>query len=110
MPDIAKLLSPRTIAVVGASSDLQGLDNLSPKFSIPVEVAGRRYILTGILPKNEFQAKAAWGGAGIFSRPIGCGASVGMMGSTDKKTLARKRVIETWRTTKSWWGPMLLCS
>ena len=47
------------------------------------------------MPKSEFQAKAAWGGAGIFSRPIGCGASVGMMGSDDKKTLARKRVIET---------------
>jgi putative ABC transport system permease protein len=78
-----------------AMSDLQGLDNLSPKLSVPVELGGKNFTLTGILPKNEFQAKAAWGGAGIFSRPIGCGASVGMMGSEDKKTLARKRVIET---------------
>ncbi|MCE5269176.1 MAG: ABC transporter permease [Planctomycetaceae bacterium] len=78
-----------------AMSDLQGLDNLSPKLSVPVELRGKTFTLTGILPKSEFQAKAAWGGAGIFSRPIGCGASVGMMGSTDKKTLARKRVIET---------------
>ena len=78
-----------------AMSDLQGLDNLSPKLSVPVELQGKTFTLTGILPKSEFQAKAAWGGAGIFSRPIGCGASVGMMGSEDKKTLARKRVIDT---------------
>lgn len=78
-----------------AMSDLAGLDNISPKLSLPVELQGRTFTLTGILPKSEFQAKAAWGGAGIFSRPIGCGASVGMMGSEDKKTLARKRVIET---------------
>lgn len=78
-----------------AMSDLEGLDNLSPKLSVPVELGGKMFTLTGILPKNEFQAKAAWQGAGIFSRPIGCGASVGMMGSEDKKTLARKRVIET---------------
>jgi len=78
-----------------AMSDLAGLDNLSPKLSMPVELQGKTFTLTGILPKSEFQAKAAWGGAGIFSRPIGCGASVGMMGSEDKKTLARKRVIET---------------
>jgi putative ABC transport system permease protein len=78
-----------------AMSNLEGLDNISPKLSVPVELGKRSFTLTGILPKSEFQAKAAWGGAGIFSRPIGCGASVGMMGSDDKKTLARKRVIET---------------
>ena len=64
-----------------AMSDLQGLDNLSPKLSVPVQLRNKTFTLTGILPKSEFQAKAAWGGAGIFSRPIGCGASVGMMGS-----------------------------
>jgi putative ABC transport system permease protein len=78
-----------------AMSDLQGLDNVSPKLSVPVELRGKTFTLTGILPKSEFQAKAAWAGAGIFSRPIGCGASVGMMGSDDKKALVRKRVIET---------------
>jgi putative ABC transport system permease protein len=78
-----------------AMSNLEGLDNLSPKLSLPVELGDKTFTLTGILPKNEFQAKTAWQGAGVFSRPIGCGASVGMMGSEDKKTLARKRVIET---------------
>ena len=78
-----------------AMANLAGLDNISPKLSVPVQLQGKNYTLTGILPKNEFQAKAAWGGAGVFSRPIGCGASVGMMGSDDKKTLSRKKIIET---------------
>jgi len=79
-------------------SDIQGLDNLSPKLSVPVEVRGRSFTLTGILPKNEFQAKAAWAGAGIFSRPIGCGVVTDAGGEGDrpaKETLVRKRVIET---------------
>jgi putative ABC transport system permease protein len=78
-----------------AMAKLAGLDNISPKLSVPIELEGRKFTLTGILPKNEFQAKAAWGGAGIFSRPIGCGASVGMMESDDKKTISRKKIIET---------------
>jgi putative ABC transport system permease protein len=80
------------------NSGLQGLDNLSPKLSVPAEVAGRRVTLTGILPKNEFQAKGAWQGAGIFARPVGCGAVVDVPGKTAapaKETLVRKRVIET---------------
>ncbi|NOZ21691.1 MAG: FtsX-like permease family protein [Planctomycetes bacterium] len=79
-------------------SDLQGLDNLSPKLSVPVELKGRNFTLTGILPKQEFQAKAAWGVAGIFSRPKGCGTVVHVPGLTPappKETLVRKRVIET---------------
>lgn len=78
-------------------SNVQGVDNLSPKLCLPVDLQGRRFTLTGILPKSEFQAKAAWAGAGIFSRPIGCGAidAGGAPEPEDKKTLVRKRVIET---------------
>ncbi|MCL4204594.1 MAG: ABC transporter permease [Pirellulaceae bacterium] len=78
-----------------AMSDLEGLDNLSPKLSVPVELQGRNFTLTGILPKSEFQAKAAWAGAGIFSRPAGCGAMPTLpFASEDKKTLVRQRVID----------------
>ena len=45
-----------------AMSDLEGLDNLSPKLSTRVDLGGREFVLTGILPKSEFQAKAAWRG------------------------------------------------
>ncbi len=79
-----------------ASSDLQGLDNLSPKLSMAVELRGKRFTLTGILPKNEFQAKASWQGAGIFSRPQGCGTvDVPGAAAPAKETLVRKRVIDT---------------
>ncbi|QDU62961.1 Macrolide export ATP-binding/permease protein MacB [Planctomycetes bacterium Pan216] len=78
-------------------SNLHGVDNLSPKLCVPVELDGRRYTLTGILPKSEFSAKAAWAGAGIFTRPIGCGAiDVGDSPEhDDKRSLVRNRVIET---------------
>ena len=81
-------------------SDVQGVDNLSPKLCVPVEFKERSFTLTGILPKSEFQAKAAWAGAGIFARPIGCGAvEVGSEPPPeDKRTLSRKRVIETLET------------
>ncbi len=80
-----------------ANSDLQGLDNLSPKLSVPVVVQGRRLTLTGILPKNEFQAKAAWQGAGIFSRPQGCGTidAPGASPVPAQETLVRRRVIDS---------------
>lgn len=78
-----------------ALSNLQGLDNLSPKLSVPVEIQGQSCTLTGILPKSEFQAKAAWSGAGIFSRPAGCGAMPTLpFADGDKKTLVRQRVID----------------
>ncbi len=79
-------------------SNLQGVDNLSPKLSVPVEVEGRGFTFTGILPKNEFQAKAMWQEAGIFSRPQGCGTVVNLPGLTPtqpKETLVRTRVIDS---------------
>lgn len=78
-------------------SDAQGVDNLSPKLSMPIELQGRKFTLTGILPKSEFTAKAAWAGAGIFSQHIGCGAIelAGEKKDEDKQALVRKRVIET---------------
>ena len=42
------------------NSDIKGLDNLSPKLSMSVEVNGKKVTLTGILPKNEFKSKTLW--------------------------------------------------
>jgi putative ABC transport system permease protein len=77
-------------------SEIQGVDNLSPKLCVPVDLGGKSFALTGILPKSEFQAKAAWGGAGIFSRPIGCGVIdvAAEPQPDDKKILVRKQVIK----------------
>ncbi|QDS98219.1 ABC transporter permease [Adhaeretor mobilis] len=77
-------------------SDIEGVDNLSPKLCVPVELSDRNFTLTGILPKSEFRAKSAWAGAGIFGRPLGCGVVEGLEEQPeDKQTLIRKRVIET---------------
>jgi len=77
-------------------SKIEGVDNLSPKLCVPVTLGGRSIILTGILPRSEFQAKAAWAGAGIFARPIGCGAQADLPAApaADPTTLVRKRVID----------------
>jgi putative ABC transport system permease protein len=100
--DLQKDLFPEDYVNRLTSSDLQGLDNLSPKLSIPAEAGGRRFILTGILPKNEFQAKAAWQMASIFSRPAECGVAVTVPGlvAPAKETLVRKRVIQTLATNE----------
>ena len=78
-------------------SGLEGVDNLSPRLCVPATLGGRVVTLTGILPRSEFRAKAAWRGAGIFTRPAGCGAEAGLPGGAapDPRALARKRVIET---------------
>lgn len=81
------------------ASGVQGVDNLSPKLSLPVRVNGRRFVLTGILPKSEFKSKPAWQVSGdIFSRPAGCGAVVvpGTKSNDDSaldKAAVRKEVI-----------------
>jgi putative ABC transport system permease protein len=100
--DLQKDLIPEDYVKRLTSSDLQGLDNLSPKLSVPVEAGGRRFILTGILPKNEFQAKAAWQMASLFSRPSECGVAVTVPGlaAPTKETLVRKRVIQTLATNE----------
>lgn len=87
---------PESYVSVLTNSDLQGIDNLSPKLSLPLTVKGHKAILTGILPKNEFKSKAIWQSSlGIFSRPEGCGVPVTIPGVSDSpKTLVRKRVID----------------
>jgi len=87
-----------------SQSNLKGVDNLSPKLSLPTEVQGHKCTLTGILPKSEFQAKAVWQMAGVFSRPEGCGTVVAIPCLTPdqpKETLVRTRVIETLTNTEA---------
>jgi putative ABC transport system permease protein len=85
-----------------AMSEIAGVDNLSPKLSLPISLNEKNFILTGILPKSEFAAKAAWSGAGIFSRPIGCGAEVpGLETQPKTETLVRTRVIDDLSPTEA---------
>lgn len=87
---------PESYVSVLTNSGIQGLDNLSPKFSVPVDIRGRKFTLTGILPRNELKSKALWQGAlGVFTKPQNCGIVANIPGITDTaKTQVRKRVIE----------------
>jgi putative ABC transport system permease protein len=87
---------PENYISILTNSGIQGLDNLSPKYSIPVDVNGRKFTLTGILPRNEFKSKAFWQGTlGVFSKPQNCGIVAKIPGITDTiKTQVRKRIIE----------------
>jgi len=89
---------PEEYVTLLTTSNIEGVENLSPKLSFPIDVQGHSVVLTGILPKNEFQSKASWQGAGVFSRPKICGSATDVFNlnqKTPKETLVRKRVIET---------------
>lgn len=87
---------PESYVSILTNSGIKGLDNLSPKYSLPVDIEGRKFTLTGILPRNEFKSKAFWQGTlGVFSKPQNCGIVAKIPGITDTtKTQVRKRVIE----------------
>ena len=98
--DIADSELPESYVDQITTSDIQGVDNLSPKLSIPVVLNGRRFVLTGILPKNEFAGKPAWQVTGdIFSRPKDC-SDPAMPGNAKQddaglnQTAVRKEVIK----------------
>jgi len=76
------------------TSDLQGVDNLSPKLTFPVTIDREKVHLTGILPKNEFRTTPMWETAGtIFSLPEGCGSIP--VAISNNRTDIRKRVIDS---------------
>jgi putative ABC transport system permease protein len=58
---------PEEYATELALANLEGVQKISPKLSVPAELGGRRITLTGILPQSEFEAKAAWGSVQVFS-------------------------------------------
>lgn len=89
---------PEEYVTLLTTSNIEGVENLSPKLSFPIDVQGHSVVMTGILPKNEFQSKASWQGAGVFSRPKICGSAKDIFNLNQKdpkETLVRKRVIET---------------
>ena len=87
---------PESYVQILIDSDLQGIENMSPKFSLPVDVKGYKGTLTGILPKNEFKTKAMWQESiGIFTKVGGCTAPVNIPGvSGAAKTKVRRQVID----------------
>lgn len=64
---------PESYIEVLQNSEIQGIENLSPKLNLPVVIQNHEAILTGILSKNEMKAKNAWlGTTGAFTITHGC--------------------------------------
>jgi len=52
------------------SSDLQGVDNLSPKLTRRIKINNKNIVLTGILPKNEITSKPLWQQSGLLGKEL----------------------------------------
>ncbi len=75
--DIDAPTLPEEYAETIATSDLTGVDNMSPKLTRRVNVNGEKIVLTGILPKNELVSKPIWKRSGLFGKGLkaSCGPS-----------------------------------
>ena len=75
---------------------LAGVEKLAPKLCVPVEIAGKHVIVTGVLPQSEFQSKAAWQTVSMFSQKKHVGCKKACASPTDKSpmALATQRTIE----------------
>jgi putative ABC transport system permease protein len=82
-----------------ATSMLPGVDNLSPKLTRRVKVAGAPVILTGILPANELASKPIWQSAGLAGDELAltCGTSpeVTKKGPSYVDEKLQRRAIDT---------------
>lgn len=54
-----------------ALARMPGVQNLAPKLCVEADVDSIPVTLTGILPRSEFQAKAAWQGLGMITNAVG---------------------------------------
>ncbi len=80
---------------------LPGVEKLSPRLCVPVEVDGRQVTLTGILPQSDFQAKAAWQTVTLFNKKGHAGCKKAACGpkplDSSPEALASQRTIEQLR-------------
>jgi putative ABC transport system permease protein len=87
---------PEEYATQLALANLEGVQIISPKLSVPIELNGRRVTLTGILPQSEFEAKAAWQTVELFSnKHVGCKKPAALQddGRPDSENLAHGRFV-----------------
>ena len=76
---------------------LTGVEKLSPKLCVPVDIEGQAVTLTGILPQSDFEAKTAWQTATLFKKQhVGCTrARCALDGENlTPESLATQRTIE----------------
>ncbi len=86
-----------------AFSNLEGVQNLSPKLCVPARINDRSVILTGILPQSEFQTKSAWQATRLFTKHKGCKRACST-GDAGPDSLARHRTVEELRENETLLG------
>jgi putative ABC transport system permease protein len=98
---------PEEYAAQLALANLEGVQRISPKLSVPVELGKRRITLTGILPQSEFEALAAWQSVQVFSnKHAGCKKQAAMVaaGRPESENLAKGRFVQQMRETELYVG------
>jgi putative ABC transport system permease protein len=71
--DLSDATLPESHAASILLANLAGVERLSPKLCVPAQLGQSSITLTGILPQNEFQSKAAWQTASSFTnKHAGC--------------------------------------
>ncbi|MBI4231439.1 MAG: ABC transporter permease, partial [Planctomycetes bacterium] len=82
------------------TSDLRGVNNMSPRLVIrDVPVGDRRVNLTGVLPKDEFPRRPDWASPGdLFTEPVDvCGVSPTLNASAAENAVRRKNIAHLGR-------------
>lgn len=78
------------------NSSIHGMDNLSPKLSESITINETKFILTGILPKNEMKSKPVWQSGFSLASPAAqpeC-TPLDTEGATREQLLAQKRIVD----------------
>jgi putative ABC transport system permease protein len=87
---------PEEYAAQLVLANLEGVQQVSPKLSVPAELGERRVTLTGILPQSELAAMAAWQSVNVFSNAhAGCkqAASLDDTHRPETENLAKGRYV-----------------
>jgi putative ABC transport system permease protein len=87
---------PEEYAAQLVLANLEGVEHLSAKLSVPAEYQGSRVTVTGVLPQSEFQTLASWQSVGAFSNAhAGCKrAHLEDENLSPTESLAKRRFIE----------------
>lgn len=80
------------------SSNIQGVDNLSPKLTRRIEIKNQKVVLTGILPKNEVTSKPLWQQSGLMGNELKASCAPSNATNTDlgyKNEKLQRKVIDS---------------
>lgn len=97
---------PEELAAQLVLANLQGVQVVSPKLCMPVEYGGRQITLTGIMPQSDFEAKAAWQSAQVFTNAhAGCkNAAVSHGDRSELENLAQGRFVREMAANEAYVG------